>query len=346
VGWAEIEVYAPAAASSAQIQWLVTDQLGTPRMIIDKTGSLAGVKRHDYLPFGEELFAGTGGRTTAQGYSASDNVRQKFTSKERDNETGLDYFLARYYSSTQGRFTSPDEFTGGPDELFDFAEDASNNPTFYADITDPQSLNKYQYTYNNPLNLTDSDGHCPDCPPVIGGPGGVGLTAQILENPRKALDIVQTVLSVVGIIPGAGEVADLANAGISGARGNYADAAMDLAGAAGPVVSVAAVGNRLRKIGKLASKADDAIEAGADVSKAISKGRKQVFQDFSTRKQAVDARPKPLPAKKGEPRVTRQSKNKAGMGTQSERHERGGRHVHDDRHNKKNKPNKHYGFPD
>jgi RHS repeat-associated protein len=46
--------------------------------------------------------------------------RQKFTSKERDNETGLDYFLSRYYSSTQGRFTSPDEFTGGPDELYDF----------------------------------------------------------------------------------------------------------------------------------------------------------------------------------------------------------------------------------
>ncbi|HEV8370417.1 MAG TPA: RHS repeat-associated core domain-containing protein [Pyrinomonadaceae bacterium] len=36
------------------------------------------------------------------------------TSKERDNETGLDYFLARYYSSAMGRFTSPDEFTGGP----------------------------------------------------------------------------------------------------------------------------------------------------------------------------------------------------------------------------------------
>lgn len=42
------------------------------------------------------------------------------TLKERDNETGLDYFLARYYSSTQGRFTSPDEFSGGPDELYRF----------------------------------------------------------------------------------------------------------------------------------------------------------------------------------------------------------------------------------
>ncbi|HET8670258.1 MAG TPA: RHS repeat-associated core domain-containing protein, partial [Candidatus Saccharimonadales bacterium] len=113
--------------------------------------------------FGEELFAGTGGRTFAQGYAVGDGLRQQFTSKERDVETGLDYFLARYYSSLQGRFTSPDEFTGGPDELYNFADDASDNPTFYAELANPQSLNKYQYTYNNPINLTDPDGHCPPC---------------------------------------------------------------------------------------------------------------------------------------------------------------------------------------
>jgi hypothetical protein len=45
-------------SSNASINWLVTDQLSTPRIIIDKTGSLANVKRHDYLPFGEELLAG------------------------------------------------------------------------------------------------------------------------------------------------------------------------------------------------------------------------------------------------------------------------------------------------
>jgi hypothetical protein len=71
----------------------------------------------------------------------------------------LDYFIARYYSGAQGRFTSPDEFTGGPDELYDFADDASDNPTFYADLTDPQSLNKYQYCYNQPLVYVDLDGH-------------------------------------------------------------------------------------------------------------------------------------------------------------------------------------------
>ena len=71
----------------------------------------------------------------------------------------MDYFLARYYSSAQGRFTSPDEFVGGPDALYYFAADASNNPTLYADLYEPQSLNKYQYCYNNPLRYADSDGH-------------------------------------------------------------------------------------------------------------------------------------------------------------------------------------------
>ena len=78
-------------------------------MIFDQSGSLEGVSRHDYLPFGEELHAGQGGRTTAQGY-VGDNVRQKFSLYERDNETELDYAQARYYSSTQGRFTSVDPY--------------------------------------------------------------------------------------------------------------------------------------------------------------------------------------------------------------------------------------------
>lgn len=144
--------------------WLVTDHLGSTHMEIDKSGTLAGITRHDYLPFGEELKADSGPQRSGVGYEPpSSNTKQRFTSKERDNETGLDYFLARYYSNGQGRFLSPDEFTGGPDELFVFAEAASANPTFYADIANPQSLNKYQYTYNNPLRYTDPDGHCPDC---------------------------------------------------------------------------------------------------------------------------------------------------------------------------------------
>ncbi|HKR60080.1 MAG TPA: RHS repeat-associated core domain-containing protein [Pyrinomonadaceae bacterium] len=130
------------AQGNATINWLVADHLGTPRMIFDKTGFLANVKRHDYLPFGEELFAGAGGRTTSNGYSG-DTVRQKFTSYERDNETGLDYAQARYYSSAQGRFTSIDPLMRS------------------ARIGEPQTFNRYSYVLNKPMNSTDPTGLCP-----------------------------------------------------------------------------------------------------------------------------------------------------------------------------------------
>jgi RHS repeat-associated protein len=114
----------------------VTEHLGSTRMVIDKTGSLAGIKRHDFCPFGEELGAGIGIRSETIGYSG-DSVRQKFGTKERDSETGLDYFGARYYGSVMGRFLSPDRL---------FADQFKR---------DPQSWNLYAYVRNNPLRYID-----------------------------------------------------------------------------------------------------------------------------------------------------------------------------------------------
>ncbi len=65
----------------------------------------------------------------------------RFTGKERDAETGLDYFGARYMSSAQGRFTSPD------------APFADQN------VGDPQSWNLYTYGRNNPLRYVDPTGN-------------------------------------------------------------------------------------------------------------------------------------------------------------------------------------------
>ncbi|MGJ5820435.1 RHS repeat-associated core domain-containing protein [Paludibaculum fermentans] len=81
------------------------------------------------------------------------------TGKERDAETGLDSFGARYYSGAQGRFTSSDEFTGGIVDPFTGQQVGQPGPLPYADITDPQTLNKYVYVRNNPLRYIDPDGH-------------------------------------------------------------------------------------------------------------------------------------------------------------------------------------------
>jgi len=179
--------------------YLTSDTLGTPRVITNSDGSVKS--RHDYLPFGEDIATAIGNRSSVTGYSTPDDIRQKFTRKERDSETGLDYFGARYYSSAQGRFTSPDEFNGGPDELFDFVNRASTNPTFYAELTNPQSLNKYQYAYNNPLRYVDPDGHDADellqnpqqVPILVPVPAPVPLPMPVpiqqpVGNPLEAID--------------------------------------------------------------------------------------------------------------------------------------------------------------
>jgi len=70
-----------------------------------------------------------------------------FTGKERDTESGNDYFGARYYTSSVGRFMSPD-----------WSKTPSGVP--YAILSNPQSLNLYSYVFNNPLSRTDPDGHC------------------------------------------------------------------------------------------------------------------------------------------------------------------------------------------
>lgn len=72
------------------------------------------------------------------------------TGKERDIESGNDYFGARYYASSMGRFLTPD-----------WSKNPQGVP--YADYTNPQSLNLYAYVDNNPLRAADPDGHVPIC---------------------------------------------------------------------------------------------------------------------------------------------------------------------------------------
>lgn len=78
--------------------------------------------------------------------TGADAADEHFTGKERDTESGLDYFGARYYGSTMARFMSPDWA-------------AQVVPVPYAKLSDPQTLNLYEYLGNNPLKGIDPDGH-------------------------------------------------------------------------------------------------------------------------------------------------------------------------------------------
>jgi RHS repeat-associated protein len=84
-------------------------------------------------------------------FSASSGHRSISTGKERDSESGNDYFGARYYGSSMGRFMSPDP-----------------SGAAFSDPGNPQSWNMYSYVQNNPLNSVDPDGL--DC--VYIGSGG------------------------------------------------------------------------------------------------------------------------------------------------------------------------------
>ena len=129
-----------AGRTPAGLRYLTADPLGSTRVVTGQDRSV--LTRHDYLPFGQEIEPARGNRAAVSGYTASliDGPAQKFTGKERDAESRLDYFQARYFSGAGGRFTSVDP------------ENAGASPA------DPQSWNGYAYARNNPLLYVDPDG--------------------------------------------------------------------------------------------------------------------------------------------------------------------------------------------
>jgi RHS repeat-associated protein len=159
--------------------YLTVDSLGSTRLETNGSGQVIG--NYDYLPFGQDIAAGTAGRDST--FAAAvypgppSGPGMFFTSKERDAETGLDYFGARYFSSSQGRFTSPDW-------------SATPQPVPYADLTDPQTLNLYSYVRNNPLRRADPDGHCPEC-------------VEFLESPAVQQAAERALSVTTGIVVGA-----------------------------------------------------------------------------------------------------------------------------------------------
>jgi RHS repeat-associated protein len=129
------------------IHFELTDPLGTKRVQANAQGQVD--ETCTSLPFGNEVGNSPGANCVQPGNplgTGDDATEHHFTQKERDTETGNDYFLARYYSSALGRFTTPDW-------------SAKTDPVPYAAFANPQSLNLYAYVRNNPITAVDSDGH-------------------------------------------------------------------------------------------------------------------------------------------------------------------------------------------
>jgi RHS repeat-associated protein len=177
--------YATAITGSpCRTCYRIEDHLGSTRLVTDGNGNT--VSQHDYLPWGEEIPTGVGGRGTA--YGATDSSTQRFTGKERDAETGFDFFGARYMSSAQSRFTSADpyEVVVQKNKGKTAQEQASLLNSF---ISNPQAWNKYAYGLNNPLKNIDVGGHCSAPAGLKGGQTGVCIEAFISAKRFGPLDV-------------------------------------------------------------------------------------------------------------------------------------------------------------
>jgi RHS repeat-associated protein len=120
-----------ARSTTDTVGYYHLDPAGSVRAVTDGNGQVQA--RFDYLPFGEKIPAST----------ATDNPRM-YAGKERDSESGFDYFGGRYYTGQIGRFTTVDPLV----------------PIEAAQLN-PQMWNSYAYVMNNPLRYSDPDGRCP-----------------------------------------------------------------------------------------------------------------------------------------------------------------------------------------
>jgi RHS repeat-associated protein len=115
-----------AEYKNSTTEFVHPDHLGTTRLVTSVTGTV--VDSLDFLPYGVQTLGDTA-------------TTHKFTGKERDAESGLDNFGARYHASSLGRFMTPDPLHIMKQKLID-----------------PQQWNMYAYVRNNPLRFTDPTG--------------------------------------------------------------------------------------------------------------------------------------------------------------------------------------------
>lgn len=134
-------ILSSTAFAAEKIFYYHTDQAGTPLAMTDESGTV--VWTADYKPFGEEQSINP----------ATIENNEKFVGKEKDKETGLYYFGARYMKDSMGRFMAPDP-VGSVDPMTGKINQKM--------LMNPQMLNPYSYGLNNPYKYIDPDGRWPE----------------------------------------------------------------------------------------------------------------------------------------------------------------------------------------
>ncbi len=230
----------PILAAAQQVEYYHLDALGSVRAVTDGSGAV--LVRHDYEPYGVEW------------NEAESADSRRFTAKERDAESGLDYFGARYYSAPVARFTSVDPAYAWSENL-----------------ADPERWNRYAYVRNNPLRYVDPDGRAIETPWDVLNLGiGVASFAANVSSGNvggavlDALGIVyDATATAVPILPG--------GAGTAIRTARAADRAVDLVRA----------GDKASDIARAADGATDAAKAADNAREGMGftrSGKRQIDQ--------------------------------------------------------------------
>jgi RHS repeat-associated protein len=173
------------------------DHLGSTNVISDSAD--ANVKVMDYYPFGTNRVS-----------SGTFDPQRQYIGQLHDDDTGLDYLNARYYDGKSGQFISQDS-------LFWEIGQSKNGKGL---LLSPQLQNSYAYSGNNPILNKDPSGKCIEDLCISEAIAFTELATQYAPQINSFLQSLTSSLGQFG----------LSQAGEDAHKGNFAMAAIDLAG--------------------------------------------------------------------------------------------------------------------
>ena len=215
VDYLRVKVHYTTGGGGTATYYNHPDHLTGSNVVTDENGGLAQLV--DYYPFGGiRLDEKTG----------TFDEQRKFTGHEYDEDTNLHYYVQRYYNQDVGRFTSQDpvHLLIGDDQRF--RAEANRGLAFH--LTNPQALNSYSYTINNPLKYVDEEGEIWDTFLDVGFIAfDVGtIIGDIAFNGGQNLD---THLKALAADTGAAAIPGVTGAGLAVRGINLADNVADAA---------------------------------------------------------------------------------------------------------------------